>query len=410
MDYPEALRWLYGTQMYGVRPGLETIRKLCDALQIRTEAAPDRTIFHVAGTNGKGSLCAMLDSMCCESGRKTGLFTSPHLVSFRERIKVNGHLISKDDALAGLTALREASEKIDPAPTFFEIVTALALRHFQNEGCEIVVLETGMGGRLDATNVVTPTVAAITTIDLDHQQWLGDTLTAIAKEKAGIIKRGVPVVSSPQAPDAAEVLRRTCMTERAPLTFVDRPLEENWKLGLLGSHQRWNAAQALDTLNAARLDLNEEAVRRGLKNVRWPARFQVLGNIVIDGAHNPAAAGRLALTWREVYGSEKAAVILGILGDKDVAGICRMLAGLAEVFYVVPVQNPRCAPLATVMSHLVKEAPGVVVKMCSTLGEALEAAERSSRNVLITGSFFLAGEALGMLDHTIESDDLPSAQ
>ncbi|MFL6593993.1 MAG: bifunctional folylpolyglutamate synthase/dihydrofolate synthase, partial [Chthoniobacterales bacterium] len=183
MNYREALAWLYGTQLFGIKLGLDSIRSLIAELDV---PAPEQRIIHVAGTNGKGSVCAMIDSILRAAGYCSGLFTSPHLVTFRERIQVNGEMISQDEVAAGLTTIRELIRDWDPHPTFFEIVTALALQHFKRSACEIIVLETGMGGRLDATNVVTPVVSVITRIDYDHQKWLGETLTKIASEKAGI--------------------------------------------------------------------------------------------------------------------------------------------------------------------------------------------------------------------------------
>ncbi|MFL6539832.1 MAG: bifunctional folylpolyglutamate synthase/dihydrofolate synthase, partial [Chthoniobacterales bacterium] len=191
MNYREALAWLYGTQLFGIKLGLDSIRRLVAELDV---PAPEQRIIHVAGTNGKGSVCAMTDSILRAAGYRSGLFTSPHLVTFRERIQVNGEMISEDEVAAGLTTIRELIREWDPHPTFFEIVTALALRHFKRSACDVFVLETGMGGRLDATNVVTPVVSVITPIDYDHQKWLGHSLGEIAAEKAGIIKPGVPVV------------------------------------------------------------------------------------------------------------------------------------------------------------------------------------------------------------------------
>ncbi|MGZ5003432.1 MAG: bifunctional folylpolyglutamate synthase/dihydrofolate synthase, partial [Chthoniobacterales bacterium] len=188
MSYREALAWLFGTQLFGIKLGLENIQRLLRTLNLPGE----QRIIHVAGTNGKGSVCAMIDSILRAQGYRSGLFTSPHLVTFRERIRVKGEMISEDEVAHGLTSIRQLVADWDPHPTFFEIATALGLQHFKNKHCEIVVLETGMGGRLDATNAVTPVVSVITPIDYDHQKWLGNSLGEIAAEKAGIIKPHVP--------------------------------------------------------------------------------------------------------------------------------------------------------------------------------------------------------------------------
>ncbi|MFM8364815.1 MAG: bifunctional folylpolyglutamate synthase/dihydrofolate synthase, partial [Verrucomicrobiota bacterium] len=198
MTLQEALDWLHGSQATGIKLGLENTHRLLAALD-----HPERKtkFLHVAGTNGKGSVCAMLDSVLRRAGFRTGLYTSPHLVDFRERVRVDGKMIPAEAVANGLSRLREAVRDWEHGPTFFELSTVLALDHFAREGCEIVVLETGMGGRLDSTNAVTPLVSTITPVDLDHREWLGDTIEKIAFEKAGIIKPGIPVVCSPQHPD-----------------------------------------------------------------------------------------------------------------------------------------------------------------------------------------------------------------
>ena len=208
INYREALAWLYSLQRFGIKLGLENIERLIEELSKRgiLQAAPWKVI-HVAGTNGKGSVCAMIDSICRAQGYRTGLFTSPHLVTFRERIRVNGDMISEEAVADGLTTIRDLVANWDPHPTFFEVVTALALKHFSDTRVEIVILETGLGGRLDATNAIQSDVSVITPIDFDHEKWLGKTIPEIAAEKAGIIKPGVPVVSAPQRVDAEKVIQ-----------------------------------------------------------------------------------------------------------------------------------------------------------------------------------------------------------
>ena len=238
LSYRQSLAWLFNTQRFGIKLGLENIQRLLSALDL---PAHDERIIHVAGTNGKGSTCALIDSICRSAGYRTGLFTSPHLVTFRERVQVNGEMISEKEVAAGLTKIRALLRDWNPHPTFFEIVTALALDHFLNREVEIVVLETGMGGRLDATNAIQPAVSVLTPIDFDHQKWLGDTLTKITFEKAGIIKPGVPVVSASQLPEAETVIRSRAMECGAPLDFVKEPIER-LPIGLPGTHQQENAA------------------------------------------------------------------------------------------------------------------------------------------------------------------------
>src|SRR5262252_11099145 len=230
LTYKQALAWLYGLQRFGIKLGLENIRRLLDELGLGT-ARGSRVVFggspnnppkviHVAGTNGKGSVCAIIDSICRAQGYRTGLFISPHLVTFRERIRINGEMISESAAAEGLTMIRNLTANWDPHPTFFEVTTSLALKHFGDAKIDIAVLETGLGGRLDATNAVQSDVSVITPIGLDHEKWLGRTLAEIAAEKAGIIKPGVPVVFAPQRPKAEQVIRARAAECGSPVQFV----------------------------------------------------------------------------------------------------------------------------------------------------------------------------------------------
>ena len=400
MTYPDALAWLYATQITGMKFGLETIHRLLDALAFDPRALK---ILHVAGTNGKGSTCAMLDAVCRAQGYRTGLYTSPHLVSFRERIRLDGRPIPESAVADGLTHLRDLTADWTPPPTFFEYATALALDWLGRQHTEVIVLETGLGGRLDATNAVTPAVSVLTAIDFDHTAWLGDTLALIAGEKAGIIKPGVPVVSAPQDPEAAEVIARTARELGSALHVVTTPLPANWPLALAGSHQRLNAALALDALRAAGIETSAQACRAGLAQIEWPGRFQRLGNgeIILDGAHNPAAARRLAHTWHEEYGGHhKATIILGMMRDKDIPAVCRALTPIAARFLAVPVRNPRAVSPEELCAALALVAPdGPTAHPMPTLDAARELAARQfpAEPILVTGSFFLVGEALAHL-------------
>jgi len=230
VNYPGALAWLYGLQRFGIKLGLANIQRLIAVLRVDPGRA---RVIHVAGTNGKGSVCAMIDSILRAQKYRTGLFTSPHLVTFRERIRVTGEMISKDAVANGLTTIRDLVRSWSPHPTFFEIATALALKHFSSTTIEVAILETGLGGRLDATNAVQSDVSVITSIAFDHQQWLGQSLREIATEKAGIIKPKIPVVSAPQAPDAEKVIRTRAAECEAPLQFVNDSYQKT-SLGLSG--------------------------------------------------------------------------------------------------------------------------------------------------------------------------------
>ena len=392
--YEETLAWLFKTQRFGIKLGLENSRRLFDALDV---PPPNEQIIHVAGTNGKGSVCALLDSICRAAGYRTALFTSPHLVSFRERIQVDGGLISKDEVVRGLTKIRELIAGWKPHPTFFEITTALALDHFRNLGAEIVVLETGMGGRLDATNAIQPVVSVLTPIDYDHQKWLGSSLTEIAREKAGIIKPAVPVVSARQLPEAEAVIRARATECAAPLDFVRQPFDR-LPIALSGTHQKQNAALAVSALHTAKIEVDEDAVARGLATVVWPARFQRWDErTIIDGAHNPAGARILAETWRETFGDQQATVVLAVLQEKDVAGICAALGAIARRWLLPSIRSQRALAPAELRLTIQEQAPDTPVAIMTSLGTAWEEARQYTAPILITGSLHFAGEALAFL-------------
>ncbi len=395
MTYREALDWLYGLQVHGIVLGLEKIRRLCDALGVNTVSGGKRRFIHVAGTNGKGSVCAMAAAICVAARHRTGLYVSPHLVSFRERIRLGPNLIPEEHVAEGLTKIRTIISEWEHTPTFFEITTALALAWFQQQNAEIVILETGLGGRLDATNVVTPTVAVITPIGLDHTQHLGGTLAEIAGEKAGIIKPGTPVVSATQAPDAEAVIRAVAQAAGARLKFITEPIGRDCPLSLAGSHQRHNAALAFAAIIEAGLRPEPRVVREALSKVEWPTRFQRADDrIVIDGAHNPPAAAQLAATWSEEFGDEKAALILGILADKDAPGVVAALLPIAARIICAPVRSPRALAPAQLAEIIRTQSRAMPVSIAENLEAALADARTDGARTLIAGSLFLAGETL----------------
>jgi dihydrofolate synthase/folylpolyglutamate synthase len=406
VNYRDALAWLYATQRFGIKLGLENIERLLAALpgtgdfQIAAgglEDAVPRKVVHVAGTNGKGSVCAMIEAIARAADYRTGLFISPHLVSFRERVRVNGEKISEDEVAGGLTEIRELIGNWDPHPTFFEIATALALQHFQTTRCEILVLETGMGGRLDATNALQSSVSVITPIDFDHEKWLGHSIDQIAKEKAGIIKPRTPVISAPQRPEAKVIIRQRAEECDAPLQFVNDPWTKT-RIALRGEHQKRNAALAIAALQATDIKVSDDATARGLSSVEWPARFQIWNeHIVIDGAHNPASARILAQTWREEFGDEHATILLAILRDKNAAEIVQAFAPIATRFVLPQIRSERALPPNELAEVLSAATPSLPYSITPSVAEAISAAQRSSERVLITGSLHFAGEALAFL-------------
>ena len=434
MSYREALAWLYRLQRFGIKLGLENSRRLfqalgCSGVRIKRRAlaaasASTPRVIHVAGTNGKGSVCAMIDAILRAQGIGSGLFTSPHLVTFRERIQINGEMISEEAVANGLTLIRDLISQWEPHPTFFEVTTGLALKHFSENNIDIAVLETGLGGRLDATNALVSDVAVITSIALDHQKWLGENLAEIAAEKAGIIKGKTPIVAASQAPEAEKVIRARAAECGAPLQFVRDAYEES-PIALRGSYQKQNAALAIAALQAAKSAIRTDssrddtdppspgsnatgisvaAIARGLAAVKWPARFQAWDErTIIDGAHNPAAARVLAQTWRETFGPERATVILAVLSDKDLLGICQALVPISDFVLLPHIRSERAASpdlLANILSSItpsLQNASPARTSITRSTATALDSARARPNRILLTGSLHFAGEALAFL-------------
>jgi dihydrofolate synthase / folylpolyglutamate synthase len=413
MNYAEAIRFLYELRMFGTKLGLEKTFQLA-ALAGNPQ---DRLKFiHVAGTNGKGSTCAMLESIYRAAGLRTGLFTSPHLVTFRERIQVNRSPISREDVCRLVTGLREMMKRLDTPepPTFFEAVTIMALQYFAEAGCDIVIWETGMGGRLDATNIVRPVVSVITNVALDHQQWLGQTLREIAFEKSGIIKQGVPVVTAAEEAGVLETISAVAQNNHAMLHRVTRDdgekIGNEFSIGLPGTHQRLNAATAAAAVWEARnqLPIDTVAIRRGLASVTWPGRFQSIRDtagrtFMVDGAHNPAAMSVLAELLCQQTRPETLTVILGVLQDKNWQEMCRILAPLANNFVLVPVQSERTSDPSKLAAAVVAANSRAGVKTATSLAHALPLTS-NAKSILITGSLYLAGEALELLQPDLYPD------
>lgn len=396
MNYREAIDWLFSTQMFGIKLGLEGARRLLK--EFLAHPAHGTTVIHVAGTNGKGSTCAMIESIARACGRRTGLFTSPHLIDFRERIKVSDREIPAAECAAMLTELREICARMETHPTFFEITVALAMRWFRECECELVILETGMGGRLDATTAVPADVCVITPIGLDHMEWLGDTLEAIAAEKAGIFLEGKPVISAPQEPAARFVLEKEANETRSPLMFIEEPLS-GYQVGLPGEHQRWNAALAVAAAHRAGLPLTADTVRYGLANIPWPGRFEkIRPHIVLDGAHNPQGARALAATWQSEFPGVKPSLVFSAVAAKDTAGILEILAPLASRIFLCPVDTARAASPQELAACLPATAPPH--ETFESFESAFAAAGQRSAPILIAGSLFLVGEARAFLTRT----------
>jgi dihydrofolate synthase / folylpolyglutamate synthase len=403
MTYAEAIQFLYGLRLFGAKFGLENTRQL---------AAPagnpqgQLRFIHIAGTNGKGSTCAMLESVYRAAGLRVGLFTSPHLVSFRERIQVNRELISEADVVRLVTEMQPRLATFPAAyhPTFFEVITVMALCYFVRQKCDLVIWETGLGGRLDATNIVTPLASVITNIGLDHQPWLGETLAEIAAEKAGIIKPGVPALTATNEPEALAVIETTAQRLGSPLTQVTADHASRiTHHALAGEHQRLNAALALATVARLQtvLPVTQAQQQSGLAHVHWPGRFQIISQpngrtLVLDGAHNPAGVEALVAALRAHFPDIKPTLIIGMLADKDWQAMCQRLAGRAAQVLTVPVKSERTTPAEDLAAACGAGADRPPAIACSSLAAALEQAAGASL-VVITGSLYLIGEALELL-------------
>ncbi len=414
MTYHEAVARilaLRGGEIAGMRPGLERIETLLAAI-----GNPERAfrIVQVGGTNGKGSISAMLASILEAAGRRVGLYTSPHLCDFRERIRVNGRLIGEADVVDGVEAIGTLVTRLDA--TMFEAATALGLDHFAREGVEVAVLEVGLGGRLDATTVGEPVVEVLSSIDYDHQAYLGGTLAQIAREKAAIIRSGVAFAAR-QEPEVEEVLIRRAAEVGIPLALEGRDLHvtgdrfsldgqlldlggpgwnlEDARCRLLGVFQPGNALLAAAA--ARELGALGEAIRRGLATVDWPGRFQVLQRdpiVILDGAHNPAGARALAASLAAYFPGLALTLVLGISADKDQAGILAALAPLASRLILTAYRSPRAATPAALRALL--PSSDARVETATSLEEALSLAMAEPRTpiICVAGSLYLVGEAL----------------
>ncbi len=401
MNYSEAIQFLYGLQQFGANFGLENTRQLA---ALAGNPQEKLRFIHVAGTNGKGSTCAMLESIYRAAGLRVGLFTSPHLVSFRERIQVNRQLIPENELVRLVEEIQPLLKEFpaDNHLTLFEVVTVMALKFFAEQKCDLVIWETGLGGRLDATNIVTPLASVITNIAFDHQQWLGDTLEKIAAEKAGIIKTGIPVVTATDEKSALAVIEKIVLEKNAPLTRIQNSefRIQNSELSLLGEHQKQNAALALATVEVLQkqIPVSEEKIREGLQNVNWPGRLQLIEKpdgqkILLDGAHNVAGVEALRAA---LPTGVPLTFIVGFLGDKDWRPMCEILSPLAAKFFCVPVASARTADARELTKTFRAANPHAEVVALENFKEAI-IASKNEPFIVITGSLYLVGEALELL-------------
>lgn len=405
MDYKQAIEYIHGTPKFARILGNDLLRRLLEKL-----GNPQREIrfVHIAGTNGKGSAAVMLAEILKCAGYRTGLFTSPYITRFNERIRVNGTEISDEDLAEICTFVRGTIEEYNVPVSEFALDTAIALKYFRDNSCDIVILETGLGGRLDATNVIeSPEVSLIMSIGLDHTQYLGDTIEKITAEKCGIIKPGCPVAVYPiLPPEAEQVIESVCIEQGSRLYRAEPPeILENgdfiWRgvrytLSLAGEFQRYNAAAVLEAVNILRrqgFEISKTAVSKGLRSAGNPARYERLDcGLIIDGAHNPPAAAALCRTLKRE--GRKVSLCIGMMSDKDIPSYIRELAALEPKVFATQIDMPRCASaeeLAAEFKHFGIEGT-VIENPIDAAYAALAEAKSTDGIAVVCGSLFLAAE------------------
>jgi dihydrofolate synthase/folylpolyglutamate synthase len=408
MNFEAAVDYLLslGHETLTIKLGLRNTELLLNALDNPERAFPS---VQIAGTNGKGSTAAMLDSICRAAGIRTGLYTSPHLVSITERIKFSGANITPEDFAAGATIIRDVSEQllrdkqIDALPTFFEQVTAIALVAFRSAGIELAILETGLGGRLDSTTAANAQIVAVTQIALDHQEYLGNTIASIAAEKAAIIRPGVrAVIGRQRDPEALEVLLQRCKETGVTPILVDddfHPIAERVNLALRGRHQLENAAVAIHLaalLRETGFGIPHAAIVRGLETAQHPGRLELIPHqpaFLIDGAHNPAGAESLR-AYLDEFASRPLTLVFGAMRDKQLKQIGEILFPLADLLVLTRLRNPRSAAVEMLEPIATRYARAKVLKS-DTSDAALELALANTSSdgmICVAGSLYLVGE------------------
>ncbi|HUR34342.1 MAG TPA: folylpolyglutamate synthase/dihydrofolate synthase family protein [Vicinamibacterales bacterium] len=428
----EPLDWLFSLAQFGIKFGLDNIRSIIDALD-----HPERAFrsIHVGGTNGKGSVTAIVEAALRASGYRTGRYTSPHLLDLSERFAIRGVPVSQVALVDAVATVREVVDRLrargtlDVHPTFFEVTTAVGFELFRRSGVEVAVCEVGLGGRLDATNVLHPMACAITSIAFDHEQYLGHTLGAIAAEKAGIIKPETPVIVGDLGSEAAAVIARVAHQQRAPLIpamdgvainhrsdaadgrqrFSLRTPAHDYgdvELALAGRHQVGNAVVAvrlLEQIARQGLRVDPDTVRHALASVEWPGRLQHLSlaggrELLLDAAHNAAGAEALAAHLAAL--GDRRPLVFAAMRDKDAAGMIRALGAHASLIVVTRASNPRAAEPSELAGLAQRLVPGVLVEMAQSPGEALDRAWASSPRIVVAGSIFLIADVLKELSRS----------
>ena len=422
MNCSEAIEYIHSINWCFCKPGLDRIKALCHMLG---DPQKELKFIHVAGTNGKGSFCSMLDSVLRRAGYRTGMFTSPYIRYFNERICFDGAPISDKDLAEVTSYVRPFADSMEEKPTEFELITAIGFEYFRRRGCDVVILETGMGGRLDSTNIIeAPLLSVITGIALDHTAYLGDTIEKIAYEKAGIIKKDCPALFGGNDESALSVIRDYADEVGAPLYVTDRGSIRNVRttldgtsfdfeelsdirIGLLGLYQPYNAANvktAVDILNkTGAMQIPSEAVYEGFSEARWHARFELIGTdptVIYDGAHNPEGIAAAVRSIKAYFPDKKVYVLSGVMKDKDYNCIAADLSTVASRAFTVTPDNPRALDArdyASVLSaHGINAAPFDTLE--DGLSAALDAAKSNNTPLVCLGSLYMYSELIGIYE------------
>ncbi len=420
MTYTEAIEYIHSICWTFTKPGLERITELCEKLG---NPQNDLKFIHVAGTNGKGSFCSMLDSVLRHAGYKTGLFTSPYIKVFNERMQFCGENIA-DSELAEITEyIKPFADAMEDKPTEFELITAIGFEYFKRKGCDIVILEAGMGGRLDSTNIISSSLlSVITGISLDHTSFLGDTEEKIAAEKAGIIKPNGTVLFGGNSESVEKVIKDKALEMNADYYFADKSSLDiirsdlsgsifdykgytSLSLPLLGLYQPLNAANllcAVEILNTKGYSIGEKAIREGLEAARWPARFEIISRdplVIFDGAHNPEGIETAVASIKRYFGERRVAVLTGVMKDKDYRYIARKFSEIADRAFTLTPDNPRALPApeyAEVLSAVGINATAHE-SVASALSDALNFAKETGTPLVCLGSLYMYCEIINLI-------------
>lgn len=410
-DYKSVTEYLYALKAGGIKFGIDRMQRLAEALGHPERSYP---VVHIAGTNGKGSVAAMLESILRHSGRRTGLYTSPHLVKLGERVQVDRRLLTEAEIVAYTAELRPAADRIganawDEHPTFFEFMTAMAFLQFQRKKVDVAVVEVGMGGRLDATNVVEPAVTVITSIGLDHCAELGDTFEKIALEKGGIIKSGRPVVIGRLPPEAENAIRAIAAEKESLVFSVRKEFGEDIsrypQTSLEGDYQRWNAAAAVLVCRCLPdgLKPTDEIIKRGLSQVNWPGRWQrtTIGGrpLILDASHNPEGALMLEQNLQRLIAvsGRKPVIVTGALGEFRARALLQVVCRYAREIHLVTPHQARATPFEEMLAFVPEEFQSLVHRgeVKDIFPDALHCTIGVAQDtILVTGSIYLLGEVL----------------